>query len=176
MFCYCRTDFPTRTQFTLHIICSDISSSLLGSLAKGLCLREILQKFCGNLQNVRKECGNSAESLRKFRRKFQTNLCNDAFPSDPISDSSRGFLGPCATHRRVCVNSKEGYWVGVKGVGKRRHSCAIVRQWFNYVQLVRDCCAIVSPPNPEKLSAALQQSEICVKFSVFHTVFDMKFW
>ena len=26
------------------------------------------------------------------------------------------------------------------------------------------------------LSAAPQQSEICVKFSVFHTVFDMKFW
>ena len=26
------------------------------------------------------------------------------------------------------------------------------------------------------LSAAPQQSEICVKFSVFHTVFEMKFW
>ena len=26
------------------------------------------------------------------------------------------------------------------------------------------------------VSAAPQQSEICVKFSVFHTVFDVKFW
>ena len=26
------------------------------------------------------------------------------------------------------------------------------------------------------VSAAPRQSEICVKFSVFHTVFDMKFW
>ena len=26
------------------------------------------------------------------------------------------------------------------------------------------------------LRAAPQQSEICVKFSVFHTVFDVKFW
>ena len=28
----------------------------------------------------------------------------------------------------------------------------------------------------QTLSAAPQQSEICVKFSVFHTVFDVKFW
>ena len=31
------------------------------------------------------------------------------------------------------------------------------------------------PPIPERVSAAPQQSEICVKFSVFHTVFDVNF-
>ena len=31
-------------------------------------------------------------------------------------------------------------------------------------------------PASLKVSAAPQQSEICVKFSVFHTVFDVKFW
>ena len=37
--------------------------------------------------------------------------------------------------------------------------------------------AIAMPiADPRNLSAAPQQSEICVKFSVFHTVFDVKFW
>ena len=26
------------------------------------------------------------------------------------------------------------------------------------------------------ISAAARQSEICMKFSVFHTIFDVKFW
>ena len=49
---------------------------------------EILWKSHGNLQKstlycVRKGCGNSVESLRKFRGKM---FCNDPFPKDPISE------------------------------------------------------------------------------------------
>ena len=47
--------------------------------------------------------------------------------------------------------SKEGSWGRSKrGRGKRRNSCAIVTQYFAYVQLLRNYCAIVAPKNPEK--------------------------
>ena len=72
----------------------NISGSLMGSLAKGF-LRTILRKFCGksaeickNLFVLCQKCGNSAESLRKFCRMFQTNFCNDPFPNVPISGNS----------------------------------------------------------------------------------------
>ena len=71
-------------------VTKSVSSSLVGSLAKGF-FAEVLRKVCGNLRetrsySVRKGCGNSAESLRKFRGKLQTNFCNDPFPNHPISE------------------------------------------------------------------------------------------
>ena len=66
-----------------------LSAALMGSLAKGFC-----RSFCGNLAEickssfhcVRKECGNSAESLWKFRGNFQTSFCNDPVLNDPMRE------------------------------------------------------------------------------------------
>ena len=44
-----------------------------------------------------------------------------------------------------------------------------------FSQIRPDFCRFLPFPRQQKLSAAPQQSEICVKFSIFHTVFDVKF-
>ena len=70
-----------------------VGSSLMGSLAKAFLAKhfvEVLWKIGENLQKcvllhqerVRNFCG----KLRKFRRSFQTNFCNDPFLNDIISE------------------------------------------------------------------------------------------
>ena len=71
----------------------------MGSLAKGF-----LRKVCGKFAETtfycaRKGCGNSAESLRKFRGNLRKLFCNDPFPNDPISELSR---------KTVSVQSESG--------------------------------------------------------------------
>ena len=61
-----------------------------GVVSEGV-FAEILRKFCGKFAETtfycaRKGCGNSAESLRKFRRNLRKIFCNDPFPNDPISE------------------------------------------------------------------------------------------
>ena len=67
--------------------------NLWGRQRRGFCgkFAEILRKFCGKFADTtsycaRKGCGNSAESLRKFRRNSRKIFCNDPFPNDPISE------------------------------------------------------------------------------------------
>ena len=50
-----------------------------------------MQNFCGKFAETtfhcaRKGCGNSAESLQKFRGNLRNIFCNDPFPNDPISE------------------------------------------------------------------------------------------
>ena len=70
-----------------------ISSSLMGSLAKGSLRKacgnsaENLRKFCRKYvslrqERVRKFCGKFADISRRLRKIF----CNDPFPNDPISE------------------------------------------------------------------------------------------
>ena len=73
-----------------------VSSSLMGSLAKGF-----LRKVCGNsAESLRKlrfiAPGKGAEILRKFRGNLRKIFCNDPFPNDPISELLRWkpFLDP----------------------------------------------------------------------------------
>ena len=47
-------------------------------------IREILQTYV--VLYIRKDCGNSVQSLWKSRGNFQTNFCNYPFPNDPISE------------------------------------------------------------------------------------------
>ena len=70
-----------------------VSSSLMGSLAKGLFLR----KVCGNsVQLSQKYVLLRHERVRKFcvkfvevSRKFAESFCNDPFPNSPISELLR---------------------------------------------------------------------------------------
>ena len=56
-----------------------------GVVSEGL-FAESLRKFAKNTcYCVRKGCGYSAESWRKFRGNLRKNVCNDPFPNDPIS-------------------------------------------------------------------------------------------
>ena len=50
--------------------------------------------FCGKFAETtfycaRKGCGNSVESLRKFRGNLRKFFCNDPFPNDPTSELLR---------------------------------------------------------------------------------------
>ena len=61
-----------------------------GVVSEGV-FAESLRKFCGKFAETRfycarKGCGNSAESLRKFRGNLRKIFCNDPFPNDPISE------------------------------------------------------------------------------------------
>ena len=61
-----------------------------GVVSEGV-FAESLRKFCGKFAETtfhcaRKGCGNSAESLRKFRGNLRKLFCNDPFPNDPISE------------------------------------------------------------------------------------------
>ena len=66
----------------------NVSSSLMGSLAKGV-FAESLRKFCGKFAEICKEMrfiapGKGAEIPRKVRGNLRKIFCNDPFPNDPI--------------------------------------------------------------------------------------------
>ena len=78
----------------------------MGSLAKGF-----FAESCGNSAEICKEmhfiapekgCGNSAESLRKFRGNLRNIFCNNPCPNDPISE----LLTKC---RRLCCLVRDSF-------------------------------------------------------------------
>ena len=116
------------------------SGSLMGSLAK-----VFLLKFCGKLRKFSKNrftasghsCQNSAESSRKFCRSFQTNFCNDPFPSDRILSELLTLEPP----KPLCHS-----WVAWSAVAGKQDRNSCLSHWSQHHQEDSNEVATHGPP------------------------------
>ena len=90
--------------------CISIESTvhLRGRTLAKIFVAESLRKLCGKFTEnsfhcVRKGCGNSAESLWKFRGNLWKMFCNDPFPNDPMGEIADRSVIPPAIHRSASL-------------------------------------------------------------------------
>ena len=81
----------------------------------------------------------------------------------------------CGVSLPSSLRSEEGTAIQWGGGHCRSHSRSVAlrfRQGWGFLNSAQ----VQLFPTAQYVSAAPQQSEICVKSSVFHAVFDVKFW
>ena len=119
----------------------------------------------GNMHTGHARCRSFVKKLtcQKCSKEYWVKVCE--------LENTRGKIG-FWKRPRFEANSQICVWARAQCTMKRK-----CQHWSGFPSSDQSDGQLQSQPSAVlSFSAAPQQSEICVKFSVFHTVFDVKFW